>query len=96
MDIEPIHILTTGGTIDKIYFDALSDYLAGGSAEHSYAETATRLAMSVSAVKVAAYRLRERYRAALRAAVQETLESAEEIDAEIAWLFQVFQRDASV
>ena len=31
MDIEPIHILTTGGTIDKIYFDALSDYQVGES-----------------------------------------------------------------
>ncbi len=29
MDIEPIHILTTGGTIDKIYFDDLSTYQIG-------------------------------------------------------------------
>ena len=25
----PILVLTTGGTIDKIYFDALSDYQVG-------------------------------------------------------------------
>jgi len=24
-----VHIVTTGGTIDKIYFDALSDYQIG-------------------------------------------------------------------
>ena len=28
---EPILVLTTGGTIDKIYFDALSDYKVGES-----------------------------------------------------------------
>ena len=27
----PILLLTTGGTIDKIYFDALSDYKVGES-----------------------------------------------------------------
>jgi len=29
MEIEPILVLTTGGTIDKQYFDALSRYQIG-------------------------------------------------------------------
>ena len=32
MSSEPILILTTGGTIDKQYFDALSEYQIGESA----------------------------------------------------------------
>ncbi|MBU0555940.1 MAG: asparaginase [Alphaproteobacteria bacterium] len=28
---QPIHVLTTGGTIDKLYFDALSEYQIGES-----------------------------------------------------------------
>lgn len=30
-NFEPILVLTTGGTIDKLYFDALSDYKVGDS-----------------------------------------------------------------
>lgn len=29
--VEPIRLFTTGGTIDKVYFDALSDYQVGES-----------------------------------------------------------------
>jgi L-asparaginase len=31
IDNRPIHVLTTGGTIDKVYFDALSEYRIGAS-----------------------------------------------------------------
>ena len=30
-NVEPILVLTTGGTIDKVYFDALSDFEVGAS-----------------------------------------------------------------
>ena len=43
------------------------------------------------AIKVAAFRLRERYRARLRAAVMETVASENEVEEEIAWLLRVFQ-----
>lgn len=72
-------------------FDELREYITGGSTEESYGEAAGRLGMSEGAVKVAAFRLRERYRERLRAAVLETVSCAEEVEDEIDWLFRVFR-----
>jgi DNA-directed RNA polymerase specialized sigma24 family protein len=72
-------------------FDELRDYLSGGSVEESYGASAARLGMKESAVKVAAFRLRERYRERLRTEVLDTLDSPDAVDEEIRWLFQVFQ-----
>lgn len=72
-------------------FDELRDYLSGGSVEESYGASAARLGMKESAVKVAAFRLRERYRERLRTEVRDTLDSPDAVDEEIRWLFQVFQ-----
>jgi len=72
-------------------FDELRDYLSDGSADESYGTSAVRLGMAESAVKVAAFRLRGRYRERLRAAALETLESPAELEDEISWLFQVFR-----
>jgi len=71
-------------------FDELREYITGGSTDESYAASAERLGMSEGAVKVAAFRLRERYRERLRATVQETVSSPEEVNDEISWLFRVF------
>ena len=47
--------------------------------------------MSPGAVKVAAHRLRQGFRAALRQIIAETVASEAEIDDEIRHLFTVFQ-----
>ncbi len=72
-------------------FDELREYITGGSTEESYGEAAGRLGMSEGAVKVAAFRLRERYRERLRAAVLETVSCAEEVEDETDWLLRVFR-----
>ena len=36
-----ILILTTGGTIDKIYFDAKNDYQVGKAPDHGYSAECT-------------------------------------------------------
>lgn len=72
-------------------FDELRDYLTGGSTEESYAAPAARLGLSEGTVKVAAFRLRERYRTRLREAVMETIDSPEGVNEEIEYRFRVFQ-----
>jgi DNA-directed RNA polymerase specialized sigma24 family protein len=72
-------------------FDELREYLSGGSTEESYAGPAGRLGISEGAVKVAAFRLRERFRERLSAVVRETIEVPEDVTEEIQYLFRVFQ-----
>ena len=69
-------------------FDALKQFLAGGREEASYSEVAEELGMSAGAAKVAAHRLRQRYRELLRAEVAQTVASADEVDDEIRRLFE--------
>jgi len=66
-------------------FEALKFCLSGE--KRAYAEVALTLGMTESAVKVAAHRLRERYRALIRAEIAETVGSSEEVDAEMRDLF---------
>ncbi len=68
-------------------FDALKPTLTGDSQLPSYAELAGRLGTSEGALKVAAHRLRRRYRDLLRAEIAQTVASPEEIDEEIRALF---------
>jgi RNA polymerase sigma factor (sigma-70 family) len=68
-------------------FDNLKIFLSGGGADASLADFARRLGVSENAAKVAAHRLRKRYRELLRAEVAQTLADAEEIDDEIRQLF---------
>ena len=72
-------------------FDELREYLSGGSAEESYAGPASRLGLSEGAVKVAAFRLRERFRVRLSEVVRETISAPAEVAEEIQYLFHVFQ-----
>jgi RNA polymerase sigma factor (sigma-70 family) len=55
-----------------------------------YAQVAERLGISEDAVKVAAHRLRGKFREALRARIAATVGSAEEVDDEIRDLFSAF------
>ena len=65
-------------------FEALRGTLGTApAAESSWAEVGARLGMSEGAVKVAAHRLRRRYREVLRAAIAETVADPGEVDDEI-------------
>ena len=67
-------------------FDALKGHLTGSQAA-GYAATAARLGMTEGAVKVAAHRLRQRYRELLREEIAQTVASPDEVDEEIRHLF---------
>jgi RNA polymerase sigma factor (sigma-70 family) len=67
-------------------FEALKGHLTG-SETVGYAATAARLGMTEGAVKVAAHRLRQRYRELLREEIAQTVASPGEIEEEIRCLF---------
>jgi RNA polymerase sigma-70 factor (ECF subfamily) len=69
-------------------FEALKDYTWGDSVA-SYAEIAAAHSMSEGAVKVAAYRLRERYRELLLAEVGQTVATPEEAEDELRHLIAI-------
>ncbi len=69
-------------------FDELKQFLSG-SKSVSYAEAAENLGMKEGAVKVAAHRMRTRYRELIRAEIAQTVESPDEIEDEIRRLFSV-------
>ncbi len=68
-------------------FDQLSAFITGDKAPVSYAEIACRLGISEGAAKVAAHRLRRRYRDLLRAEIAQTVADADEVQDEINKLF---------
>jgi hypothetical protein len=70
-------------------FMALSPCLQGDSGLTGYAGVGRSLGLSQGAVKVAVYRLRQRYRELLRAVVAQTVNDPPEIDDEIRHLVQV-------
>jgi RNA polymerase sigma-70 factor (ECF subfamily) len=70
-------------------FEGLKATLVGGVGKLSHAEVAQSLGMTEPAVKKAAQRLRERYRAVLRELIAETVDGPGEIDDEIQTLFAV-------
>jgi RNA polymerase sigma-70 factor (ECF subfamily) len=70
-------------------FDELRFCLTGERSKLPYAELAVRLGMSEAAVKVAVYRLRQRYRELLRAEIANTVSSPEEVEDELQHLFAV-------
>jgi RNA polymerase sigma-70 factor (ECF subfamily) len=68
-------------------FTGLKETLTGGRSEIPYLELAGRLAMSAGAVKVAAHRLRRRYRELLREEIAHTVAGPEEVEEELRLLF---------
>src|SRR5262249_17051240 len=61
-------------------FDSLKPQLLGDAAGEGYVALAQRLSISEGALRVAALRLRERYRILLRAEVSHTVATPEEVD----------------
>lgn len=70
-------------------FHVLKDFL-GGTATSSYAEIARGLGLSESAARMAASRMRARYRELLQEEIAQTVETKEDIDNEIQHLFATF------
>jgi RNA polymerase sigma factor (sigma-70 family) len=83
------------GRLQREYSDAgrddlflgLKDTLAGGRAEIPYRDLGAQLGMSEGAVKVAAHRLRRRYRELLREEIANTVAGPEEVEEELRQLF---------
>jgi len=70
-------------------FDALKGALTRATDAPGYERVATELGMTPGAVKVAAHRLRSRYRQHLRRTIADSVESDEDVDDEIRHLFHV-------
>jgi len=69
-------------------FELLRPFIGGNRPESSYALVAGELNVSPGAAKVAAHRLRRRYRDLLRQELARTVADPADIDDEISWLFQ--------
>ncbi len=67
-------------------FEALKGSLAGAADTPTYEALARRLGMTEGALKVAAHRLRKRYRELLRDEISQTVASPELVDEEIRYL----------
>jgi RNA polymerase sigma-70 factor (ECF subfamily) len=68
-------------------FLGLKDTLSGGRAEIAYRDLGARLGLSEGAVKVAAHRLRHRYRELLREEIANTVAGPEGVEEELRQLF---------
>lgn len=75
-----------------LLFDALEPCISGDKADVSYAELSRRLGMTEGAVRMAAVRLRKRYRELLRTEIARTIGAREQIDEEIRYLLSVLSR----
>jgi RNA polymerase sigma-70 factor (ECF subfamily) len=71
-------------------FNALKDRLSADGDSTTLAQIAASLGMSEGAMKVAVYRLRQRYRRLLQEEIALTLDSPDEVNLEIEHLFKVF------
>jgi RNA polymerase sigma factor (sigma-70 family) len=64
-------------------FTALKSFLGGGSESETYAAAAAQLGTTEAAVKMAASRLRQRFRTLLRTVIADTVNSESEIEEEL-------------
>ncbi len=71
-------------------FEHLKPYVTMEAAGPSYADAATQLGLSESAVKSAIYRLRQRYHTLVREEVAQTVTNADELREEIRHLMALF------
>jgi RNA polymerase sigma factor (sigma-70 family) len=71
-------------------FEELKVVLTAGKGAVSHAKIAAKLGMSEGAVKVAAHRMRRRYRELLKEEIAQTVTGPEQVEEEIRALFSVF------
>ena len=72
-----------------LQFEQLKQFISAPKQTESYLAAADALGISEGAVKVAAHRLRARYRDLLRSEIAQTLHRPQEVDDEIRSLFEV-------
>ena len=72
-------------------FEELKGFLIGEHAGATYSDVAVRLGVTEAAVKMAAHRMRRRYRELLREEIAETVTGPEEVEDEILKLFATLQ-----
>lgn len=72
----------------KALFDRLKEFLTPGPDAGTHADAARDLGTSEGAVKVAAHRLRRRYREELRRRVADTVASGQDVEDELRYLFK--------
>ena len=74
-------------------FEHLKPYLTGDSHAPPQAQTAANLGLSEGATQVAIHRIRRKYRELLRAHIEQTVESPEQVEDEIRDLFRAVRGD---
>jgi RNA polymerase sigma-70 factor (ECF subfamily) len=74
---------------NRTVFEGLKQFLEGDPRPGQYAEIGRSLGMSTSTVSVSVHRLRQAYRASLRAEIADTVTSPDEIEDEMRHLFAV-------
>jgi RNA polymerase sigma factor (sigma-70 family) len=74
-------------------FAALEPGLSGGRGEQPHAALAAQLGMTEVAVRVAALRLRRRYREVLRARIADTVSTPDQVDEELRHLMKALTRE---
>ena len=79
------------GNDKQLQFETLKPFLSVDRESANYADAADRLNSTESAVRVAAHRLRKRYRALLRDEIAQTVATADDIDDELRYLFVVLR-----
>jgi RNA polymerase sigma-70 factor (ECF subfamily) len=77
------------------HFETLKHFLAGSSQAVGVADAARSLGISETNAKVAAHRMRQRYRELLRAEIAQTVRRPDEVDEEIRDLFAVLSAEKS-
>ena len=75
-------------------FSLLSEFLWGSRNGTTYKELGRQSGMSVTAVKVAIYRFRERFRDLLRAEVAHTVADPDEVEDELRYLIKVLSAES--
>lgn len=73
-------------------FESLKPCLLGERSAQPYVDLAAALGMTEGSVKVAVFRLRQRYRQLLREEIAGTVENPESVDEELRYLFSVLAR----
>lgn len=76
-------------------FACLSPFLSGDQSSEGYAGVCEKLQLSPEAARVAAHRMRKRYRRILREEIAHTTATPEEVDDEIHHLFTALRRGNS-
>jgi RNA polymerase sigma-70 factor (ECF subfamily) len=74
---------------DGSLFNSLAPYLWGDKGNKKWADVARELSMAEGTVRVAASRLRQKYREAVREVIRETVIDPAEVDSEMTYLISV-------